>query len=419
MVDMPTVPPQPARLSEHEPHHPRQMAESFGVDPERYDRTRPRYPDAMVDAIAAASPGTDVLDVGIGTGIAARQFHAAGCRVLGVEPDARMAEFARRGGFAIEVTTFEAWDPAGRAFDAVVSGQTWHWVDPVAGAAKAAEALRRGGRLAVFWNVDQPPPELAEAFAAVYRRVMPDSPVARRSTMSGSDGYAMLCDKAADGIRQVGAFGDPERWKFDWERSYARDEWLDQLPTTGVLTRLPPAILDEVLTGIGAAIDAAGGSFHDAVHRGGRHCGANRSRLSGHLHSCSDRSESGRPTRHPRTRSSSRCRGPVQRQNGKSGRSTGDCWFCLGCACRSAGSWLTVAARRRRSSRCAACCDLPSLERVGGKPWAASPPPSKRSLAGCERTPGRRLCGRAQGATGGVSQHLIDERCSSIELTVR
>ncbi|MGW3626958.1 methyltransferase domain-containing protein [Streptomyces sp. NPDC000880] len=32
------------------------------------------------------------LDVGCGTGIAARQFQAVGCRVLGVEPDARMAD---------------------------------------------------------------------------------------------------------------------------------------------------------------------------------------------------------------------------------------------------------------------------------------------------------------------------------------
>jgi len=71
----------------------------------------------------------------------------------------------------------------------------------------------------------------------------------------------MLCDKAADGIRQVGAFGDAEQWKFDCERSYTRDEWLDQLPTTGLLTRLPAAILDEVLAGIGAAIDAMGASF--------------------------------------------------------------------------------------------------------------------------------------------------------------
>jgi ubiquinone/menaquinone biosynthesis C-methylase UbiE len=52
------------------------MAESFGTDAERYDRARPRYPDALVERIAAGSPGPDVLDVGCGTGIAARQFQA-------------------------------------------------------------------------------------------------------------------------------------------------------------------------------------------------------------------------------------------------------------------------------------------------------------------------------------------------------
>ncbi|MFD0532752.1 class I SAM-dependent methyltransferase [Actinomadura luteofluorescens] len=121
------------------------MAESFGSDAERYDRARPRYPDALVERIAAACPGPDVLDVGCGTGIEARQFQAAGCTVLGVEPDARMAGFARRGGLEVEEATFESWDPAGRDFDAVIAGTAWHWVDPVAGAAKAARVLRPGG----------------------------------------------------------------------------------------------------------------------------------------------------------------------------------------------------------------------------------------------------------------------------------
>ncbi|MFC7648081.1 hypothetical protein ACFQX6_52140 [Streptosporangium lutulentum] len=39
----------------------------------------------------------------------------------------------------------------------------------------------------------------------------------------------------ADGIREAGGFGDPERWRFDGERSYTRDEWLDLAPTTGAL----------------------------------------------------------------------------------------------------------------------------------------------------------------------------------------
>ncbi|WP_433299285.1 class I SAM-dependent methyltransferase [Pseudonocardia sp. CA-142604] len=237
------------------------MAESFGADAERYDRARPRYPQAMVDRIVATSPGRDVLDVGCGTGIAARQFQAAGCTVLGVDVDARMAEFARRRGLDVEVAAFEAWDPAGREFDAVVSGQTWHWVDPAAGAAKAAQALRPGGRLAVFWNAAEPPPELAESFVEIYLPVLPDSPAARRPTMSAVDGYSVMGDMAADGIRGTSAFGEPEQWRFDWEQTYTRDEWLDHVPTTGLHTRLPPAQLQEVLTGTGAAVDAFGGSF--------------------------------------------------------------------------------------------------------------------------------------------------------------
>jgi SAM-dependent methyltransferase len=243
------------------PHRHRQVAESFGVDPGRYDRTRPDYPEALIRRIAAAGTGLEVLDVGCGTGIAARQFRAAGCTVLGVEPDARMAARAREHGFAVEDATFEEWDPAGRTFDVIVAGQAWHWIDPAAGAAKAAGALRPGGRLAVFWNVDQPPAELAAAIGEVYGRVLPDSPMTARTRATGPDAYDPLCATAADEIRRTGAFGEPERWRDDWQRTYTRADWLDLLPTQGLHTRLPAATLDEILVGVGAAIDAVGGSF--------------------------------------------------------------------------------------------------------------------------------------------------------------
>ncbi len=252
---MPTIPAEPAR----EPHRARDIAESFGAVAERYDRTRPSYPVAMVDRIVVASPGRNVVDVGCGTGIAARQFLAAGCTVLGVEVDEKMAEVARRHGIEVEVSSFETWDTGGRTFDLVVAGQTWHWVDPVAGAAKAAEALRPGGRLALFWNVGLPPADLSAAFAEVVRRVVPGFPALDATKQA--NGYSLFLDKAAEGLGTAGGFGEPERWSFDWTRHYTKDEWLEQVPTFGGNSRLAPEQLAELQSGVGAAIDAAGGEF--------------------------------------------------------------------------------------------------------------------------------------------------------------
>ncbi|GGM57891.1 methyltransferase type 11 [Dactylosporangium sucinum] len=237
------------------------MAESFGVDPERYDRTRPAYPDELISRIA----GDSVLDVGCGTGTAARQLRRAGTAgrtVLGVEPDERMAAFARRAGLAVEVATFEDWAPAGRTFDAVTAGTAWHWVDPVAGAVKAAEVLRTGGRFAAFWHTFQTPPALADAFADAFRAAVPDPPFDPRGAVAqGPDPYRPILDRTAGGIRAAGAFGEPEEWRFAWARTYTRDEWLDQLPTSGALTHLPPEALAGILAAVGTAIDAMGGAF--------------------------------------------------------------------------------------------------------------------------------------------------------------
>ncbi|MFF4797882.1 class I SAM-dependent methyltransferase [Streptomyces sp. NPDC001351] len=253
----------PGNPSANEPHRRRDIAESFGTDAERYDRARPRYPDALIQRVVAAAPGPDLLDVGCGTGIAARQFQAAGCKVLGVEPDVRMAELARRLGTDTDVAKFEDWEPGERRFDAVVAGTAWHWIDLAAGAAKAAQALRPGGLLVPFWNVAETPSDLAEAVADAVECVMPDTPFDFRAALTRSmvDGYQVFLTKAADAIRAAdGAFGEPEFWRCDWEFTYTREAWLDVLPTQGAFTRLQPDQLAEILDAVGSAIDARGGT---------------------------------------------------------------------------------------------------------------------------------------------------------------
>lgn len=108
------------------PHRAREAAESFGADPARYDRSRPPYPQELVHAILARTPGREFLDVGIGTGVSAGPFRATGCQVLGVEVDPRMAQFARQRGFEVETARFEDWDPAERTFHTIIAGTTWH-----------------------------------------------------------------------------------------------------------------------------------------------------------------------------------------------------------------------------------------------------------------------------------------------------
>ncbi|MFJ6432019.1 class I SAM-dependent methyltransferase [Streptomyces sp. NPDC091416] len=258
-----------------QPHEARGMAESFGVDAQRYDQARPGYPAALVTRIAAGGPGrhTDaigpdavgiashVLDIGCGTGIAARQFQAAGCTVLGIEPDPRMAAFAQSRGLNVEVATFEDWQPAGRTFDAVVAAQSWHWVNPSTGATKAADVLRPGGRLAIFGHAYEPPAEVAEPFAAAYRRAAPDSPFHNGPARRPLDVYRAAYAKIADTIDATGHFHATEQWRFDWEQSYTRDQWLALLPTTGGLTRLRPGQLTGILNAVGDAIDSLGGHF--------------------------------------------------------------------------------------------------------------------------------------------------------------
>ena len=120
-----------------------------------------------------SSSPTSALDVGCGTGKVAVSLMERGLPVLGVEPDPRMAEVARRHHVAVEVASFESWDPAERTYDLLTAGHSWHWVDPVIGLAKAASLLVPGGTIALFWNYHVLEEPLLAAMENAYRSHAP------------------------------------------------------------------------------------------------------------------------------------------------------------------------------------------------------------------------------------------------------
>jgi SAM-dependent methyltransferase len=239
-------------------HENRLRAESFGGVAERYDRVRPRYPAALLDALLERRPER-VLDVGCGTGIAGCQIAARGASVLGVEPDPRMAAVARAHGLEVEVATFERWEPAGRRFDLVTAAQAWHWVEPEGGAAQAATLLGRGGRIGVFWNFGDFPPELGERLARNYARLAPELQGAKVKP-GDREGHPPVAAAIA-GIVASGAFEAPLVRAFPWTQRYDAATWREMLTTHSDHLTMAPERRERLLDAVEAEIASFGGSL--------------------------------------------------------------------------------------------------------------------------------------------------------------
>jgi len=135
----------------------RTLPAAFDREAEDYDRTRPVCPAALFDdllAVAGLSQGDRVLEIGPGTGQATVPLGERGLAVTAIEPGAALAAIARRRlaglpNARVVTSTFEAWQPEGCPFDAVVAVNCLHWIDPALRYRKPAEVLRDGGHFAV------------------------------------------------------------------------------------------------------------------------------------------------------------------------------------------------------------------------------------------------------------------------------
>jgi SAM-dependent methyltransferase len=136
-------------------------AARFGDVAADYDRGRPAYPGAVLDALAAvagAGPGADVLDLGAGTGKLTRQLVGLGASVVAVEPSAGMrAQLAMSvPGVPVLDGTAEAIPLADESVDLVTVAQAFQWFRTAAALDEIARVLRPGGWLALVWNETPP-----------------------------------------------------------------------------------------------------------------------------------------------------------------------------------------------------------------------------------------------------------------------
>ena len=138
------------------PLHPT-ATRGFSLAADAYDRSRPDYPPAAVDAVLAAlalSPRDPLLELGAGTGKLTRLLAARGARVVALEPIPAMRARLRGVPGVSPVAAFaEALPVHPGALGGAIAATAFHWFDGARTLAELHGALRPRGRLALLWNV--------------------------------------------------------------------------------------------------------------------------------------------------------------------------------------------------------------------------------------------------------------------------
>ncbi|MDN0199420.1 class I SAM-dependent methyltransferase [Streptomyces sp. S.PNR 29] len=258
---MPDNPTQAKRDDRPEASRRVRLSRTFDEDAELYDRARPGYPAELYDdlaELAGVGPGCRLLEVGCGTGQATVPLAGRGCRITAVEAGPHMAAVARcnlAGATAVEVVTaeFESWPLPEEPFDAVVSATAFHWIDPAVRMAKAADALRPGGALAVVrtQHVRGGTEEFFVEVQRCYERFDPETPPGLRlPAAAGVDG-----SDHAEEVARSGRFGPTVFRRHERDLTYTTAEYLELLRTYSGHRALPDAARSGLLGSIADLID--------------------------------------------------------------------------------------------------------------------------------------------------------------------
>jgi SAM-dependent methyltransferase len=126
---------------------------SFDLVAEEYERTRPDYPPALLDAVPLPDDAA-VLDLGAGTGKLTRVLARRYRDVTAVEPLANMRAVLARAvpGMTVLPGSAERIPLDDGSVDGVFAAQAFHWFDKPVALREIERVLRPNGIFAIVWN---------------------------------------------------------------------------------------------------------------------------------------------------------------------------------------------------------------------------------------------------------------------------
>ena len=227
-----------------------------------YDRSRPGYPDDLINELAGEADITNasrILEIGCGTGQLTRLLAPTGASIDCVELGANLAQVARENlrGFenvAVHRAPFEDWKAPNAPYDLITSAQAFHWIPPEIGYPKCRELLKPSGTLALIWNLcAATDDDIRVDLNEVYRHLAPEL------HQSHPEPPKVRIERTLGEIRASGCFGEPSIREYPWTDTYDAERYADLLRSFSDHRRLGEERLERLIDEVARLIGSRGG----------------------------------------------------------------------------------------------------------------------------------------------------------------
>lgn len=207
---------------------------------EHYERGRPSYPDDSVSFLVKEleiGPGSNVVELGAGTGKFTDLLVFTGAEITAVEPVPAMREALARNCPTVAVLdgTAEAIPVADAAADALVVAQAFHWFDSERALPEIHRVLRDGARLGLIWNIRDEASDWSERLTAIFDR------------LSGPDAPRYKHSRWRKVFESTDLFGPLHHWVAYHVHEVSRQAFIDRVMSVSYVASASPAGREHVL----------------------------------------------------------------------------------------------------------------------------------------------------------------------------
>ena len=228
-----------------------------------YEFGRPCYPEGVYEAIRRFSnidENSRILEVGAGTGQATDLFVSHGHRLDVLEVSDEQADYLRHkyskyAGVNVFKHYFEDYS-SDEEYDLIYSATAFHWIKCENGYPKAWSMLRKGGTMAVFWNVFFDmyfSGGIFDELNKIRLKYMPDETLGLP--------LERIKEKRIKQITVGDCFGQPEYVEFNSKEQYRTERFLAYLKTSSAVLMLDADTKARYLAEVSDCIERHGGSI--------------------------------------------------------------------------------------------------------------------------------------------------------------